>query len=680
MLKSSAAWLALAVFLVSSPVHSQEQSPRELFSKAYALFSANDPRSAEELFLRTLDRGFILEDYSLHFLAVIAAKTGNAPAARQYYAQLHQKFPDSLWLPDADLQLARSAVAEKDYVKAIDLCRALRASRAKKDIADEATYLLALSYEGAGDWKQSYGAYQEVRRAAPLSPWDAPARKAVATLRDRFPELFPVTAAEAQLAEADLLTREQAYADAEKAYRKLLDATGGGFRSRVLAALGNLYRAQRKRDEAIPVLAEVVQKFPDNAETPAALNQLAQIYWNRDEDAKALEYFKLMRQRYPKSQYADFAWNATGRIYESSGKADEALAAYQSVAKQGTDAQMREEGAWRAAWIYYWRKDDANANAAFKRLAASKDANKYRLASVYWQARTAARMEQTDEAKRLYTAVLNDADESYYKGASVSRLARMGIAVEEKKIDASPPEAPKPPALTAAQTFHLSRAQELADLALPPLATAELDEVKGLGSDELAVRLLLLREYARNGAYNRAVALANQPPLVRYGDELARYRYPLAYWESIQKLAKENGIDPYLVVSLIRQESLFDPRAVSPASAHGLMQLLHSTASRTAALLKLSAPPREKLYEPEVNLKLGIHHLKELLQRFSNDYVKAIAAYNAGEHAVSRWETRFAGTEEDEFIERIPYSETQLYVKLVLRNLRVYKKIYGEQK
>jgi soluble lytic murein transglycosylase len=77
---------------------------------------------------------------------------------------------------------------------------------------------------------------------------------------------------------------------------------------------------------------------------------------------------------------------------------------------------------------------------------------------------------------------------------------------------------------------------------------------------------------------------------------------------------------------------------------------------------------------------LGIHHLKELLQRFSNNYVKAIAAYNAGEQAVARWETRFAGTEEDEFVERIPYSETQLYVKLVLRNLRVYKKIYGDPK
>src|SRR6185369_10752625 len=217
----------------------------------------------------------------------------------------------------------------------------------------------------------------------------------------------------------------------------------------------------------------------------------------------------------------------------------------------------------------------------------------------------------------------------------------------------------------------LSRAHELGELTLQPSAVAELDEARSLASEDLALRLLLLREYARNGAYQRIVALSNQQPLARYGDELARYRYPLAYWDSVQKYSKDTGIDPYLVVSLIRQESLFDPKAISPASAHGLMQLLHSTAARTAARLKLSAPPREKLYDPEVNLKLGIHHLKELLQRFSNNSVKAVAAYNAGENAVSRWETRFAGMEDDEFVERIPYTETQLYVKLVLRNLRV---------
>jgi soluble lytic murein transglycosylase len=256
----------------------------------------------------------------------------------------------------------------------------------------------------------------------------------------------------------------------------------------------------------------------------------------------------------------------------------------------------------------------------------------------------------------------------------------MDVAVEEKKTPEPNVSTLTPPTLSAPQTFHFSRAQELSEMALNALAAAELDEVKNLGAEDLSLKLLLMREYARNGAYARSAALANQIPFPRSAEELARYRFPLAYWDAVQKLAKENGIDPYLVVALIRQESLFEPKAVSPAAALGLMQLLPSTAARTASRLKLSPPQREELFEPKVNLTLGIHHLKELLQRYSNNLVKAIAAYNAGENAVSKWETRFAAADDDEFVERIPYSETQLYVKLVLRNLRVYRNIYGEQK
>ncbi|HEY1266703.1 MAG TPA: transglycosylase SLT domain-containing protein [Candidatus Binatia bacterium] len=680
MRKQPTFWLAVFVLFFSSTSHSQDPTPRELFAKGYALYSGGDTRQAEEYLIRTLDRGFILEDYSLHLLAQIAVNAGNPQATRQYYGQLQQKFPDSIWLPHADLQLTRFALADKNYAKVIELGRALRSLRAKREIADEAAYLIAQAYEGNGDWKQAYAGYQELRRSSPLSAWDAPARKAVAALRDKFPDQFQPATQEAQLAEADLLTKEQAYGDGEKIYRKLLDQTPtGNFRARALSGLGNLYRLQRKRDEAIPVYTEIVQSFPESAEAPPALHQLAQIYWNRDDDAKALEYFKLMRDRYSKSPYADFAANASARIYESAGKTDDALAAYQALAKHGTEAQWREEGAWRAAWIYYFRKDDYNANAGFKRLAASKDANKYRLAAIYWQARTAGRMQQIEDAKRLYLIILNDGEESYYKAAATTRLAALGAAPEEKKFDAAPPEA-KSAALTSAQSFHLLRAQELTEISLQTLAVAELDEVRSLSSEDTGTRLLLLKEYGRSGAYHRVVTLSNQSPLTRYGDELLRYRYPLAYWDTVQKVAKESGMDPYLVVSLMRQESLFDPRALSPAAAHGLMQMLHSTATRTAARLKLAAPTREKLFDPELNLKLGVHHLKELLQRFSNSNVKAIAAYNAGAEAVSRWESRYAGAEDDEFVERIPYTETQLYVKLVLRNVRVYKKLYSEQK
>jgi soluble lytic murein transglycosylase len=148
----------------------------------------------------------------------------------------------------------------------------------------------------------------------------------------------------------------------------------------------------------------------------------------------------------------------------------------------------------------------------------------------------------------------------------------------------------------------------------------------------------------------------------------------------IQQKAQEQELDPYLVLALIRQESLFDPQARSPAAALGLMQLLPSTASRVAKQIGVAPPSNEQLFQPEVNLVLGTQYLKDLLQRYSDDWFKAIAAYNAGEAAVDRWEKEISTDDAEEFVERIPYLETRGYVKLVMRNHRIYKLLYDQKK
>jgi soluble lytic murein transglycosylase len=129
---------------------------------------------------------------------------------------------------------------------------------------------------------------------------------------------------------------------------------------------------------------------------------------------------------------------------------------------------------------------------------------------------------------------------------------------------------------------------------------------------------------------------------------------------------------------LIRQESLFDARARSPAAAVGLMQLIPPTAARVARQLGLAVPSQERLFEPEVNLILGTQYLKDLLERYSNNWPKALAAYNAGEAAVDRWEREIVTDDIEEFVEQIPYVETRGYVKLVLRNHRIYKRLYEQ--
>lgn len=671
--------LTLFFFLlcVAAPRHlySQEQEPRELFAKAYSLFSQGHLGPAEELFRKTLDVEFLLEDYSLYFLGVLSSSRGQLENSRQYFSRLKQAFPGSTWSVQADLELAKLSLAEANYRRAIAELQPLRTQKAKKEIADESLYLLGSIRELLGEWSQAYSYYQELRRAAPLSPWAATARREARRLREQHPQLFGLTTVDALSGEAELLSREREYAEAEKIYRQILDQVPKGpLRPYFLSSLANLYRAARKREEAIPVLSEILKTYPSSPQAPAALYRLAEIYWNRDENEKALDYFKQLGDRYAKSPLNDLAYLAAARIYESLGKADDALRLYRDFAKRFPDSPVREEVQWRLAWLHYLRRDYDRAYSVFGRLAANKGDGRYETGALFWQARAAQKTDRADEAQRIFLQILNAQEESYYKGPAARWLEKMGVAVAEKKA-ASPDLLPETaPSFSADQSFHLSRAQELARLSLNQLAVAELDEIRNSIQDDPPVKLALMREYGRNGAYGRSVALANQMTLP--SDELNRYRFPLAFWETIRKIAAERGLDPYLVLALIRQESIFDPKALSPASAFGLMQLLPSTAARAAAQLGLAPPQPPELYKPELNLTLGIHYLKELLQRYSNDPVKAIAAYNAGESAVARWEKQIAAEDKEEFIERIPYSETRLYVKLVLRNHRVYRKIY----
>lgn len=672
-------FFSLLCFFYPFQLPSQESGLGTQFAKAYSLYSQGNFTQAEDIFRKTLDVKFPLEDYSLYFLGAIASSHGELENSRQYFYQLQQRFPQSVWIPHVDLQLAKLSLAENKNQQALAELRALRKLSPKKGIAEEALFLAAQTHEALGELKQAYSRYQELRRTSPLSVMAAMARNELKRLRGKYPELFRLDRLDALAEEGESLVREREYSEAEKVYRQILDQVPKGpLRPYFLMGLANLYRAARKREEAIPIFSEIFKTYPDSPQAPAALYRLAETYWNRDENVKALDYFKQLGERYPKSSFSDVASLASARIYESLGEPDDALRLYQDFSIKFPGSPAREEAQWRLAWIHYLRADYEGAYAAFRRLAVDKGEGRYQTPALYWQGRAAQKTGRAEEAKQIFLQILNAQEESYYKGPAAKWLEKMGGVVAEGKAASGQASLETTPSLSRDHQFHLIRAQELAQLSLNRLAIAELDEIQNSGNDHLPLKIILMREYVRNGAYLRSVALASQISLP--AEELNRYRYPLAYWETIQKRAAESGLDPYLVLALIRQESLFDPKALSPASAFGLMQLLPSTAVRVAAQLGLPPPQRERLFEPDLNLTLGTHYLKELLQRYSNDIVKAIAAYNAGENAVARWEKQISAEDEEEFIERIPYTETRLYVKLVLRNHRLYRQIYDKQK
>jgi soluble lytic murein transglycosylase len=473
--------------------------------------------------------------------------------------------------------------------------------------------------------------------------------------------------------EADRLARERQSSDAEALYKRVLDnVTDADQRLGILTKLA----AIRGRSDAIPLLEQIARDYPDSSEAPKALYQIGQTLWNRHENSQAFEYFKQLLQRYPDSAWADRANFASADIHEYFGRKAEAIQLYTTVQKQFPSSGVRDDAVWRLAWLHYRDGDWQTALTTFNALTAQSRNGIFATAAVYWQARCAEKLGDGDGAKQLYRQIFNGGEESYYQTLSQKALERLGDPVQEAKLSKPVAAAEIDPVIGADVTFHLSRARELTALGIHGLAVVELDQINRRANAKNWLQPLLMREYFANQAYGRSLNLASQLPISQ--SERNYYRYPLAYWELVQQKAQERELDPHLILALIRQESLFDPRARSPATALGLMQLIPPTAARVAKQLGLPAPTQEKLFDPELNVSLGTQYLKDLLRRYSNNWFKAIAAYNAGEAAVDRWEREIVTDDIEEFVERIPYIETRGYVKLVLRNHRIYKRLYEQ--
>src|SRR5262249_35717813 len=155
--------------------------------------------------------------------------------------------------------------------------------------------------------------------------------------------------------------------------------------------------------------------------------------------------------------------------------------------------------------------------------------------------------------------------------------------------------------------------------------------------------------------------------------------FPVAYWDLIQKYAAPYGLDPYLMASLIRQESTFEADAHSGANAWGLMQILPSTGREYARKLSLGTFRTARLTEPATNIRIGMAHFADMLKQFGG-VAPALAAYNAGDQRAEKWLAERPGFAQDEFIDDIPYPETQAYVRRIIGQADDYRRLYGELK
>ena len=662
----------LLLALPAGSVHARTGGEAE-FGRAYRHYSEGDHSRAEALFRSALaDDTLVLADYALYYLGRIAAEAKRHDQAWNYFTRLRKSYPRSIWATEASFAFVEIDLARKRNQAAITRAAALKKKFRGRYHRARAAYYLGQAHEALGKDRKAYNFHQEARRRAPRSRWATRARERVQELRRKHPRQLGLRSGDAMLREARQLRRERAYPAAADLYRRILRETN--FRRLSLEGLTDVYRKMRLRHEEEQVLRRYVRHYPQRAQAGTALTRIAIIQWNRNDNAAALKTLKQFRRKYPGHLRRRFAVYVIGRIHESEGRWDAAVRTYRQLfAKEHRYSRFRNEAAWRLAWIHYGESDYRAAKAAFHELAGRR--GNFRLASIFWEGRAAERLKETDTARRLYRRVVRKDRDSYYALLASRRLAGLGAGLPEPSPPGrAGPEAPVPQLGDRAGT-HLARARALARLGLNRLARPELDRVRRHSRRSAGLRLLLMREYARTHAHHRSLALAQQAPAT---PETLRLRYPLAHWNAVRQHAGEHGLDPYLVLSLMRQESLFKARAVSPANALGLMQLLHETARREASGMGLPEPDARDLFDPELNIRLGVHHLKGLLEHYAQSRARALAAYNAGKKAVERWTRNLGPVDDPEFIERISYRETRLYVKAVLRNYHAYQTLYSK--
>ena len=159
-------------------------------------------------------------------------------------------------------------------------------------------------------------------------------------------------------------------------------------------------------------------------------------------------------------------------------------------------------------------------------------------------------------------------------------------------------------------------------------------------------------------------------------EKILIYLYPQKYEEYVYKYSQELDIDPLLTFSIIKTESNFDTNAESSSDAIGLMQLMESTAKEQAGKLNIDYT-KDMLYYPEINLRLGLNYFNTLLDYYNQNYILAFAAYNAGIGNVQKWIKDGTIKSDGSDIENIPFKETNIYVRKVIKTYELYKKIYN---
>lgn len=629
-----------------------------------------------------------LGDYALWLRGRALQATGNHAEAMNVFENLVKDFPSSLRARESRILWANSALSSGNAAKIPNFLKDL----SDKNNAD-ALLLTAKSYEQTQNQTEAVKFYRKVYF---YGAGTIAAKEAEAKLTSLGQNLNPTTAEEIQT-RAEKLYSAKKYAEAAKSFDALLVQFPASASPQIhlkrIITFSNLKQMPNAQNafSAIPASA----KEKDEAYYELTLGYAKNRLWTN-----ARTTSEEMRRAFPNNALTPKTFVAVGlQARDARNKLEEQ--SFLRTALAGFPNAVDVAGAqFELAWLEHEGGNFASSSQMLiEHLAryVDKDTTNRGKAG-YWAARDSERANKITEACALYDAMLHRYGANWYGYLAEQRLTAMRGRGQCRTVPNFPASSLIPKAVAnlktvtvapeTATTKELERAEkseELSTVGLFDWAIDELSEAQKTAVNSPKINLALAKHHRlKSDNVSALLALAKSYPDYsqmnpeEMGQEEWDIFYPLTNWNEIKYWAKQRNLDAFQVAGLIRQESVFNPRARSSANAYGLMQLLIPTARMTARKFNSTTTSIDgnTLFQPSLNIELGTGYLREQFDKFGRiEYVAA--AYNAGPGRVPPWRASLP-FEIDEFVEAIPFKETRGYVQGVIRNSAQYRRLYDE--
>ena len=473
--------------------------------------------------------------------------------------------------------------------------------------------------------------------------------------------------------------------------------------------IANQLAAHDRYDQALDMFKRIAQRFPNasnqaayraarlralfhsrhytellaepQTKDPALQLVRARAAWRIGQNDVFLAGLKQVIDKDPDSKEASEARILRSKFYTSDEPRLDLAARDLEAAIDNNALGNDGENLWTLGWTYFLAKRYDDALQTFARYQQRFPDGDYLSNSLFWSGKIYER--RGDRATR--DAKWHELESKYPYGYFSYRARELAgeapVAPSDVQNGNVFPDVEGQ--LASVNDPRIDAVRELAYLALFTDATAEMKRLAAAYPTNAGVQFMLADLYVQEGQPFSAnnVLQRRFRDFVRHGGANVPHRFweilfPLQYWDAIKTETEKRQLDPYLIASIIRQESGFDTNTVSNAGAVGVMQIMPAEAAAIATAGGMATPTRQQLFDPRVNIAVGAAEFSQKLARMNGNPILAIAAYNAGEDAVGKWIAQTPADDVDLFVESIPYAETRLYVKTVTRNRFEYRRIY----